>query len=131
MATLEEYYLRDIKHRKDMIRTDGGDLETEVGLDKVKNKLLRRLITVPGSIIHRPTFGVGILQYQNATLTFAKKQEIASRIQDQFLEEPFVEEVTGVSINNSDYEPEKFIIKVSVVLEGYQEQTIEFLPFEG
>lgn len=131
MALIEEFYKVDIKHRKDFERTEEGNLMVDSGLEKVRHKLIRRLITVQGSIIHRPDFGVGILQYQNATLTFSQKEKIANNINDQFLQEPFVEEVLGVSFKNIDSQPDAFIINVSVRLEGYGEQTVQFQSFEG
>lgn len=131
MALIDEHYKVDIKHRSDFERTESGNLLTDVGLEKVKNKLIRRLVTVPGSIIHRPNFGVGILRYQNATLTFSQKEKIATNINDQFLEEPFVEEVLGVSFKNIDSQPDAFIISVSVRLEGYGESTVQYQSFEG
>ena len=131
MATIEEFYGRDIRHREDFFRTATGDLETEAGLANMLNQLYRRLITVPGSIIHRPNYGVGIKQYQNVTLTLAVRQRIALAVKDNFETDPRVQEVTSVSFDTVATEAGKFRITVVVDLVGYGEQSVQFKPFEG
>lgn len=131
MATIQDFYLRDIKHREDFFRTANGDLELEDGLDNIKNQLLRRLITVPGSIIHRPDYGVGIHQYQNVTLTLSVKERIALSIRNNFEEDDRVVTVTSVSFERDDDKPETFKVTAKVELVGFGEQEIEFKPFEG
>lgn len=130
MATEADFYLRDIKHREDFFR-ENGDLVLEDGLDNIKNQLLRRLVTVPGSIIHRPNYGVGISEYQNVTLTLGKKQSIASSIKNNLEQEPRVNEVKSVSFKSEDNKPDSFIVEVSIELVGYGEQTIQYKAFEG
>lgn len=130
MPTINDFYLRDIKHRDDFEITESGNFVLEDGLDNIKNQLYRRLITVPGAIIHRPDYGVGIKRFQNATMTFAQKQELATRIQEQFEADDRVSSVTGVSIKNSDNEPEKFIVSIRVELVGFGETDIQYTPFE-
>ncbi len=129
MAKIEELYLTDIKHSKDHIRTEGGNLETISGIENVRQALFHRLITEKGSIVHRPLFGVGAKQYQNVTMTLAKKEELALEIKEQFEQDERVEEVTGVLYNATDFEPEKFSIILRVNLVGYGEDTITFTPF--
>lgn len=131
MATIEEAYLTDIKHNKDHVRTASGDLETISGIENVTQNLYHRLITEPGSIVHRPLFGVGAKSFQNVTLTLSKKEEFALIVKEQFEQDERVNEVTGVLFNTTDNEPEKSTIIVRVDLVGYGEKTITFTPFEG
>jgi len=130
MATEKDFYLRDIKHREDFFRVN-GDLELEDGLENIKNQLLRRLVTVPGSIVHRPNYGVGMHQYQNITLTLDKKEKIALAIKDNLESDDRVSELKSVFFDTTDNVPEQFIIYISVELVGFGEQTIQWKAFEG
>lgn len=131
MPTIQDFYLRDIKHKDDFVRTTSGNLELEDGLDNMKTQLLRRLITVPGSIVHRPDYGVGIHQFQNVTLTLAVKESIALAIRSNFEDDPRVVTVNSVSFDREGDKPDTFIVLVNAELVGFGEQAIEFKPFEG
>jgi phage baseplate assembly protein W len=129
MADIEEIYLTDIKHEDDFERNSSGNLELISGLDNVKAALFRRLITSKGTIIHRPEYGVGIKDYQNAPATLDTKRKLALEIQEQFLRDVRVESVDGVTMETDDFSPEKTTIKVTVSLVGYGETEMEFQPF--
>lgn len=126
MATAAEVYGKDIAFKGDFVRTPTGDLATIEGLDNVRDALLRRLITSPGSIVHRPTFGVGIKRFQNAIGSIATQRQIAQDIKEQFLQDPRVEGVSGVSVAIEDLDAGLFKISVRVKLVGYDEQTLQF-----
>lgn len=130
MAKITEFYKTDIAFKSDFIKTSTGDLDIVSGIENVKEALFRRLITVKGSIIHRPNYGVGIKLYQGALNSFSKQSELASRIQEQFVKDPRVDEVLAVSITNQDKKPDSVQINVKVKLAGYGEQSLSFLPFE-
>jgi hypothetical protein len=128
MAT--SYSLRkDIAHKSDFVKTASGDLDTISGLENIKMALFHRLITIPGSLVHRPNYGIGIQSFQNAINSLANQQKIAILIQEQFELDPDVDSVTGVEIQNADLTPEKIIILVKVKIRGYDEVEIEFTPF--
>ena len=129
MANITEVMLTDIKHRKDYVRTSSGDRDFITGLDNYKEALFRRLITEPGSLIHRPTYGVGIKRYLGAVSTISKKQELANIIQEQFLQDPRTDEVLGILIKSEDSRPELTYIIVRVRPAGYDEIAIKFEPF--
>lgn len=113
----------------DMTLTASGDLGTISGLANLKAALFRRLITTPGSLVHRPQYGVGVGQFQNSLSSFAKQQQLAALIQEQFEQDPRVQEVSSVGIDASDTSPNLTTIKVSVKPVGYSEQTMIFQPF--
>ena len=129
MATVEENLKKDIAFKSDLVLGPTGDLDTIQGLDNLKEALMRRLITTPGSLIHRPTYGVGIKAYQNAPNTTANQRKLALSIMDQFKEDPRVEAVTSVSVEYKDSTPEIVQVKVSVKVVGYGETTFGFIPF--
>lgn len=130
MATTEEQtFLKDIAFNKDLLVTPSGDLDTITGLANLKEALFRRLVTTPGAIFHRPTYGVGIQRFQNAIGYLETKREIALLIQEQFEADPRVEKVTGVTINSDDESPERTEILVRVKPIGRDEATLDFVPF--
>jgi hypothetical protein len=119
----------DIAHSGDMMPTAGGDLSTVSGLANFKLALFHRLITVPGSLAHRPLYGVGVGLFQNSLSSFVKQQKLATLIIDQFLKDPRTKSVTRVAVVNDDTNPQLTKIQVVVVPLGYDEQTIEWTPF--
>jgi phage baseplate assembly protein W len=129
MTTLTDLIGVDIAHKSDFLLSADGDLDTISGLDNIKIALFHRLITSPGSLIHRPTYGVGIQDFQNAVNSIANQREIANRIQEQYEQDPRVEAVTGVRIDNDDLTPEKVVLLVKVKVRGYDEVEMEFIPF--
>lgn len=129
MATIEEILQNDIAHSADFIVSSTGDIDTISGLANIKQALFHRLLTSPATLIHRPNYGVGIKDYQNAPATLATKQKLALRIQEQFEQDDRVEEVTGVSVNFDAQDPSKTVILVRVKVAGYDESSLNFIPF--
>jgi phage baseplate assembly protein W len=130
MANITEVLKTDIYHDRDLVRTTiGGDIQTLSGLDNMKAALLRRMMTEPGTVIHRPLYGVGMKQFQNAPMTLSNQRAIALKINEQFSRDERVEKVLGVSIESSDTRPELTTIVVRVKLVGYEEQELSFTPF--
>jgi phage baseplate assembly protein W len=130
MANLDELLLTDVAHVKDFYR-DGstGDLAPMSGLENIKNAIFRRIFTEKGAIAHLPEYGVGLKSYQNAPLSLANKRALALEIQNQLTQDPRISEVTSLSIENSDREPDKVYIIVKVKVVGYQELAVKFTPF--
>lgn len=130
MANITETLLRDIMHKRDLVRrpTD-GDLERIEGLENLRQALLRRLVTSPGSLVHRPEYGVGIKDFQGSLNSLANQRKIAARINEQFLRDPRVESVDGVSISSTDSRPEHIVISVRYTVVGYGETEAKFIPF--
>lgn len=129
MATIEEVMKVDLAHKSDYIKRSDGDLDTQTGLDNLKWALFHRLITSPGSLVHRPTYGVGIKDFQNAPSSNSAQIQLAIKIKDQFELDPRVEEVMGTRYEVDDARPEmtKVIVRVKPV--GYDEDTVTFTPF--
>jgi len=131
MAKIDEILLTDLKHDRDLVKKDGsGDLASISGLENIRQALLRRLVTEPGSIVHRPDYGVGIKRFQNAPATMATKSALALKIDEQFARDFRVEKVLGVSFQSDDYQPHRVTISVRVKLVGYGEAKMQFIPFD-
>lgn len=121
----------DIAHVGDLLITPGGDIDTISGLRNLKNALFHRLMTVPGTLVHRPSYGVGVPLYLNNLSSFATQQRLATLIQEQFKLDPRVEDVSSVSISEDDTNPQITIIRVFIKPIGYSEQEMSFTPFAG
>ena len=131
MSTREETLLVDILHNTgDFEASATGDLKRVRGQENLKQALNHRLITVKGSLVHRPEYGVGAQNFQGALTTIDKKRELALNIIEQFARDSRVEVVDGVSFQASDDEPDKFLIFVKYSALGYNELVDTFDPFE-
>lgn len=126
----DDFYLVDLAFQSDFVITPAGDLETITGLDNLKQALFHRLITQPGTLIHRPNYGVGIKSFQNSVNSAANQAEIFSRVREQFSKDTRVEEVTGIQFKINDTRPDMLQIIIKVKPKGYSEQIMGFLPFE-
>jgi phage baseplate assembly protein W len=130
MASVDDFYGKDLAFKTDFVLTATGDIDTLTGLDNLKDALYRRLLTHPGSLVHRPDYGVGIKYFQNAVNSLSKKRDLAIKIKEQFERDPRVKEVKGVSVNSkSDLEPDTVIVSVSVESVGYGELKASFILF--
>jgi phage baseplate assembly protein W len=128
MSIADQLLLNDIEHLSDMTTINNG-FKTVSGLANLKLALLHRLVTRPGSLAHRPDYGVGISDFQNAVNTLDNQRLIATRIAENFRRDPRVQSVESVSIiPNAD--PSMVKIHVKVIAIGRQE-AIEavFVPF--
>ncbi len=131
MALLDEFYLKDLAHDGDLLVSPNGDVQTVTGLNNIRRALFNRLMTVPGALVHRPNYGVGIKQFQNAPNSIDNQRLIAKRIKDQFELDFRVEEVVGVQIQNSPETPELIKYIVRVRLEGVDEDvSFNFKTFQ-
>lgn len=129
MSSIEEFLKTDIAFKKDFLQTPSGDLEIVSGLDNVKEALFRRLLTTPGTLIHRPTYGVNIKAFQNGVNNLDSQRKLALAIKEQFEEDSRVEEVLGISVDSKDKTPELVEVRVRVKIVGYGETTFGFVPF--
>ena len=129
MSKLEDFLKKDISFYSDFVLTPSGDLDVISGLENLKNALYRRLLTTPGTLIHRPDYGVGIKDFQNSLNSLSNQQKLAMRIRTQFIEDPRVDDVTGVRVNIDANDPSRIEIFIRVSVIGYGETTFGFIPF--
>lgn len=128
-SSITEAFKTDIANSNGMARTPAGDLQNISGLANYKLAIYHRLITVPGSLVHKPGYGVGIKQYQNGVSSFSLQQQLAKKIKDQVLLDPRTASVQGVSVIPDDSNPQMTRIVLNVTPVGYTEQQMIFQPF--
>ncbi len=129
MASIEEVLLTDLAHKKDFVKTAGGDFATISGMANLRDALFARLVTEPGSLVHRPEYGVGIKQYQNTLNKLSTQRKLAERIESNFSRDPRVESVDGVLIDYDERNPSLVKIKVRIKVIGFDSVTMDFVPF--
>jgi len=131
LSNLVETLKTDIAFTKgDLCRTPGGDLAKLEGLPNLKTALFHRLMTVPGTLVHKPTYGVGVTRFENACSSFSVQQKLAALIVEQFELDPRVQSVNSVSMTSEDDTPEMTIITVNVTPIGYADAVrMTFTPF--
>lgn len=132
MAKILDVLFTDLKHQDDFFRKGTtGDLDTMNGLENITQALFRRLVSSPGSLVHRPDYGVGAKNFQNAVARLETKREFALRIRDNFERDSRVLEVAGVRFETTDDAPEKTVVIVRITIVGFDEpNTFKFKPFQ-
>lgn len=131
MPTINEVLKTDLAFTDDFFATAAGDFDVVSGLANLKEAILRRILTRPGTIVHRPTYGVGLGDFQNAPLTLSVKRQLANRIREQITLDPRVEEVLSVSVaSEDDYAPETVKIGVRCKVVGYGESEFSYTPLD-
>lgn len=127
MSQIDEFFLEDIHFDGDIRTAPNGDLALIRGLNNLKQALFHRLITVKGSLAHRPDYGVGIKRYQNQVATLAKQRELALEIKNQFEQDFRVDKLLSVSFKA---EPSGlFTVTYKVQVKGIGEITETSDPF--
>lgn len=131
MALLDEALLRDLAQNPGegfKVAAD-GDLDTVSGLENLKAALFRRLMVVPGTLVHRPTYGVGVKNFLNAPNSIDNQRALAVRIKEQFEQDFRVEEMLGMRVSVDRNNPSLVIIFVKVRVQGFGEAEMDFIPF--
>lgn len=108
-----------------------GDFDTLSGLDNVKQAIYRRLMTVPGTLLHRPTYGCGLISFQGAPMSLGVKRQLAQRIGENLKQDPRIAKVSSVAISATDDQPDSITIAVTANVVSYGTQTFTFKPFAG
>lgn len=130
MTAITAVLKTDLAFTNDFKVADNGDLDTMSGLVNIRNAILHRIITVPGTLAHRPNYGVGLPEFKGAPPTLAVQRQLAVRLREQLPLDDRIEAVTGVSVSYQDVsEPDTITIVVKVKLVGYGDATFDFTPF--
>ena len=88
------------------------------GVVNLKQALFNRLITVQGSLVHRPTYGVGVKRWQNDIGSLARQRELANTIKEQFEQDERVEELRSVRITKINEQNGTFEVIYKVLVSG-------------
>lgn len=127
MSEITNFYKVGLLHNGDYRSAPNGDLALIKGKLNVRQRLFHRLITVQGSLAHRPKFGVGIKQYQNVTLTIDVQKKIALEMKSQFEQDEAVESFVSVKFQN--LQSGSFLLSYKVNLVGGESLTATENPF--
>ena len=127
MSATEDFYLIDLHFKNDFVPSSSGDLQRIKGRNNVLQALFHRLITVPGSLAHRPTYGVGVKLWQNRLATLGAQKDLALKIKSQFEEDFRVDKFLGISFQQK--ENGEFLVKFRVNLKGIGETSATVDPF--
>jgi phage baseplate assembly protein W len=129
MATIEDALLTDIAFTDDLQLTASGDIDIHSGLVNLREALFRRIMTVPGSVLHQPDYGVGLPEFKNAPLTIGVKRQLAKRLNDQLPRDPRVKKLKSVSISGDTTNPETVTISFAVDIIGIDDVSFTYTPF--
>lgn len=128
MGAIDDFYKVDLLHNGDFVPAPNGNFAFAKGLVNLKQALFHRLITVPGALVHRPLYGVGVQLWQNDIGSIARQRELALRIKEQFELDERVDKMTGIKIKNiSEDGTFELIYKVEVSGGQILEETVN--PF--
>lgn len=75
--------------------TPSGDVQLVSGEAAVRQAVRRRVLTTPGTLVHRPGFGAGLATALESQVTPGRRAELAARIRGQVLEDGRVASVTA------------------------------------
>jgi phage baseplate assembly protein W len=120
----DDIYLRDLAFSNDFVLSPKGDLDTRTGLDNLRDAIYRRIVTVPGSIVHRPDYGVGLPLYVGSLNSLGRQQKLAAIIKEQLERDDRVEEFLSLRVEQSSSVEGMVKITVRVKPVGYTEQAI-------
>lgn len=124
-TAIDEILLVDLAFDDDLIDSPSGDIDVAGGLTNLKNSIFRRIITTPGSLIHRPTYGVGLKLFQNATGSLENIRKLTRDIEAQLKQESRIEEIKSIAVSNP--EAGMFKIAIGVIAKGYGLVNYDFL----
>lgn len=127
----DDILLVDLAYAEDLSVAPNGDLDVVSGLNNVSAALLRRILTIPGTLAHAPDYGAGLLSFQGAPMTLSQKQKIVQKIAEQLPLDPRVESISSVGIEIPNNNPAQMIITLKVKIVGLGEQQITYTPFDG
>ena len=98
LSKVEENFKEDLLFNNDLESSVQGDIAKTNSFPNLKQAVLRRLLTVPGSFAFRPSYGVGLPLFQNELSSIDNQRELMHRIVDNFKSEPRIIELTGLKV---------------------------------
>lgn len=123
MSKINDSYLRDVKHNGDYRVSNSGDLLEIDGPDNVKQRAYHMIITEKGTIVHRPTFGIGIKSYVNKLGNLSTQQDLALKIKSGLETDKDIANVSRVQVQDNG--EGKFVLLVTFEILAYGTTTLE------
>jgi phage baseplate assembly protein W len=127
MSQVEDNFLQDLEFKGDFKSAPNGDFALIKGIENLKQALYHRLITVPGSLVHRPGYGVGVQQFQNDVSSLPRQRQLALIIKAQFEQDARVSEVKTIKFEQSS--SGELVIQYVITAVGLGDLTDSVQPF--
>ena len=121
----EEVFLQDLEFDKDFGVTTGGDLQSIHGLENLRQAVIHRLLTVPGTIPLQPGYGIGIGQYQGDLNRLSTQENLLREIQEQFSGDDRIEAVESLSVRPAVDNPSQLTIRLKIRAVGRSQIDLE------
>lgn len=97
--------------------SSSGDVARLSGRDNLTRAIMRRLVTTPGALVHRPTYGCGVLGYIGLANSPAVRSKLANAIRANLLQERRIKDVSvALSVGTLDDASATGTITVSLTL---------------
>ena len=106
---------RDVYEEGDYKVGPSGDLATASGVDALLYRIDRMLVTNPGEIYHRPSWGIGIVRFLNQPNNANTAARLRNEIIRNVSADPDVEKVIAVGIKRED---NGVIVSVRLIARG-------------
>lgn len=129
MSAVNDSFLIDLEFDGGIKSSPNGDIQLIKGQENLKQALFNCLVTVPGSLAHRPTYGVGVQKWQNDIGSVSKQQSLAIEIKRQFEKDLRVEKLVSVSIILDAERPGLFLVRYKVLAVGIGDLEDTVNPF--
>ena len=130
MGKIADNFRVDLLHKSDFSLTKTGDLFKIRGKENLRQALFHRLITVPGTLVHRPLYGVGVKTFQNRIDSITNRRDLFNRIVSQFEDDDRVESVDAVTTIQDALNAGLFLIKTLYTTVDFGGVETTFNPFE-
>lgn len=98
--------------------TPSGDIDTVSAEANLKQAVLHRLVTSPGSYAFRPGYGVGLKDFQNAPNLSSSRIELMNRIQSNFADDDRIASLDSLAITQDD---DKTTIELKYTPRGFRQ----------
>ena len=131
MSQIEDALLIDVLHQGDFGKAPSGDLALAKGKKNLEQWVLHCLLTVPGTLVHRPLFGIGVKEFQGRVTTIQAQRELALKIREGLELDDRIESVNGVQVVQDEVQPGLFSVLIKYTARGVGEIIQSVDPFEA
>ena len=115
----QEIFRQDLDFTQGDLRATGTkDIGRVHGLDNLRQAVLNRLLTVPGTLPLKPAYGIGLKRWQGRLDTVTAREEIMREMLEQFSADERIDEVQSLRIVRSDSNPGQFTVEVKILAVG-------------
>ena len=121
----QEVFLQDLEFDGDIKNTASGDISRIDSLGNLRQAVIHRLLTVPGTLPLRPEYGVGLKLYQGRLNRLPAQEELMRSIQEQFENDERIDTISSLQVGELSGNPGQVTVRVIVRAVGGQETSVE------